>query len=437
MTTLSDRIEDYCFIDTETKALPHTKGTPDESVTDCGAYRYRRGARVVMIQHAIGASPVQVSAFPDFDITRKFLWAQGSIPDDLWEFHQRALAGEAWYAAWNMAFDRLMLCTVDGCMIRPDMTIDVMAQALASNMPPKLEGASRFIGRGGKQQDGKDLIKMFCGADGWHRGGKRMEGDGFLLDWVGDEGFTPETHPEDWRRFMSYGEQDIDELRAVFQAARPLPREEWREYWVSEKINDRGMRVDVDFCVRADMIAAANQRRLGKQLKELTGGKIDRATQRERIADWLFDHTPQAEARDALVKTWEVDEDAPPSEDDEQLLLPGKLSIAADRLERFIAYFEDLDEREGLTDLEYDLLQIAQARSFGASSTPAKFGKIVDMHDEGRLMGQYRFNGAQQTGRFSSIAVQIHNLIRACLTDREHPGRELDVIEFINQLALD
>lgn len=417
MATLSDDPNDYCFIDTETKALPHTRGTPDESVTDCGAYRYRRGARVVMIQHAVGNAPVQVSAFKDFHITRKFLWGSTFLPADLWEFHQRALAGKAWYVAWNMTFDRLMLNTIDGCTIRPDMTLDAMAQALASNLPAKLEGASRFIGRTGKQQDGKELIKLFTGADGWSNG---------------EPGPTPQTHPEEWRRFGAYGAQDIDELRAVFFATRQLDRREWEEYWVSERINDRGMAVDVDFCVRADMIAAANQRRLSAALKELTGGTITKPTQRERIASWLYDNTEALEARNALVKTWKPEDD----EDGSDELVPGKLSVAEDNLNRYLTYFRDLDERVGLTDEEFDLLQIAEARSYGASATPAKFGKIVDMHDEGRLCGQYRFNGAQQTGRFSSLAVQIHNLIRATLSDRGYPDREIDVIDFINTLEL-
>lgn len=432
MSTLSDDLNDYCFIDTETKALPHTRGTADESVVTCGAYRYRRGARVVMIQHAIGLAKPTVSAFPDFDITRKFMWTPGRLPADLLAFHQRALRGEAWYVAWNMTFDRLMLNTIDGCEIRPDMTIDAMAQGLASNSPGTLEGASRFVGRHGKQQDGKNLIGLFSNADGW-RTNSHAHDTQSPHGWAGDPGATPQTHPVEWERFKSYGAQDIDELRAVFQATRPLPRREWEEYWTSERINDRGMGVDVDFCYRADLIAEANKRRLGIQLKALTGGKITAPTQRERIANWLYDNCPSPEARDTLVKVW-ADEDE--ATDDDQLV-PAKLSVAEDNLNKYLTFYRNLDEAEGLTDEEYDLLQIAEARSFGASATPAKFGKIVDQHDEGRLKGQYRFNGAQQTGRFSSVGVQIHNLIRASLTDKDHPGREVEVIDFINQLEID
>ena len=100
-------------------------------------------------------------------------------------------------------------------------------------------------------------------------------------------------------------------------------------------------------------------------------------------------------------------------------------------------FYETLDAREGLTDEEFELLEIAEARATGASATPAKFQKIVDQHDDGRLKGQYVFNGAQQTGRYSSRGVQVHNLIRASLSNKEQPDREIDAIDLINELEIE
>lgn len=435
--TLSDNLDDYCFIDTETKALPHTAGTVDENVTDCGADRYSENAVPIMVQWGIGNQPVNVAAFPDFDITRRFVWA--AMPPDLKAFHERALAGKAWYAAWNARFDRLMLNRISGCVVRPNMMIDAMGQAAASNLPGKLEGASRALQRHGKQQDGKELIRLFTTANGWHH----PVTDSFDWRrnwprddiWVGAEGATPQSHPEEWSRFKSYGAQDIDELREVFKATRPLPRREWEEYWVSEKINDRGMLIDVDFAERCAQIAVANRARLNEQVRELTGGAITAVTQRQRIAEYLFDLCPDTEARDAIVTHWVSDDEIVGEED---ILVPGKLSIAEEPLTAFVNVLEAKDESQGLTDLEFELLQLAEARLIGSSSTPAKFGKALDMRSgDDCLRGQYRWNGAQQTGRFSSQGVQVHNLVRASLTDKEHPTRELDVIELINSLALE
>ena len=417
MTSLSDDINDFCFLDTETKALPFTAGTPDESVVTAGAYRYSRCAVVNVIQWAIGDDPVNVSAFKDFrDPTRRFVWAEPFLPPKLWAFHQRVLKGEAWYVPWNASFDRLLMnASVKGFVVPPSGFIDAMAQAVASNLPAKLEGASRAIGRHGKHEGGKNYINMFTGAD-WNT-------------------ITPETHPQEWHDFTrGYGAQDVDELRAVFKATRPLPRKEWEEYWVSEKINDRGIAVDVDFADRCAAIAELNARHLNARMTRLTGGAITKVTQRERIANWLYDYGNRGELRDTLVKAWTAEDDVT-GEDDE--LVPSKLSIAADRLDAYINFLDVLDEREGLTDEEFELLEIAEARSFGASATPAKFQKIVDQHDEGRLKGQYVFNGAQQTGRFSSRGVQVHNLIRASLSSKAHPDLEIDAIDLINQLEID
>lgn len=412
---LSDDINDYCFIDTETKALPLYRGTIDENVVNVGAYRYRRCAKVIIITYAIGDGAVIRCAFPDFDPTRTFMWVEGSLPPDLLGFHQRAKQGNAWYVAWNAAFDRLMLNTVPGCEIDIEMIIDCMCQAAASNLPGKLQGASLAVGRHGKQEDGKELIALFTTGD-W-------------------ETATPQTEPEKWARFVDYAGRDIDELRAVFKATRPLPRKEWEEYWVSERINDRGMAVDVEFCDRAAMIAELNREMLNEQVNELTGGKITKVTQRERIANWLFDNTTHNEAADTLVKAWTA-EDEITSENDE--LVASKLSIAEDRLRAYVNFYEALDEAEGLTDEDWVLLQLADARLIGSSSTPGKFQKVVDMRDDDdRLKGQYTFNGAQQTGRFSSRGVQVHNLVRASLTDKEHPDREIEAIELINELEID
>jgi DNA polymerase len=417
---LSTDINDFCFIDTETKALPHTAGTVDEDVTLCGSYRYAEGARCIMVQYAVGNQYPSVIAVPTFDGGRTIQLSD--LPQELIDFHDSAQRGERWFAGWHMAFDRLLLSTIEGFTVRPDMAIDVACQAAASNLPPELNFASVVLGRHGKQDDGKELIKLFTTAD-----------------WTAS---TPQTHPEEWRRFMSYGGRDIDETRGVYKMTRPLSRREWEEYWANERINDRGMLIDVDFAKRCAAIAEANKFRLNRQLSHLTRHepdpkvRITAATQRERIANWLWKYTHNTDARNALVKTW-AEEDNVAGEIAEEMK-PAKLSVAEDRLNTYIAVLETLDEEKGLTDEEADLLDIAEARRTGASATPAKFQKALDYAtSDDRLKGQFRFNGAQQTGRFSSTGVQVHNLVRASLTDTEHPDRELDLIEFINELTLE
>ena len=58
--------------------------------------------------------------------------------------------------------------------------------------------------------------------------------------------------------------------------------------------------------------------------------------------------------------------------------------------------------------------RVLEMRRYGASTTPAKFGRILDQALDATLYGSYAFNGAPQTGRYSSRGVQIHNLARDC-----------------------
>src|SRR5690606_20597872 len=131
------------------------------------------------------------------------------------------------------------------------------------------------------------------------------------------------------------------------------------------------------------------------------------------------------EARDLLVKAYDEDADA---EDGESDLKPSKLSVAKDRVDAVLAFYKQLETDGELFEADQVIVDVLTARRFGGSSSPAKFDKMLQQHDEGSLRGMYVFNGAQQTGRFSSKGVQTHNLTRSTL------GKvEAEAIELINE----
>lgn len=397
-------IEDICFFDTETRAEDGAVGT-DGDVTTAGTYRYHKNAFVIISTFAIGNQPVfDLSLDGGFD-GDWLTWSR--VPDTLKRFHDRVMAGAAWYAAWNAGFDREAWNngTADWPLLEPEHVVDIMAQAVASNLPPSLEGASRAIGREGKQNDGKALIRLFCAAGGG----------------------TPQTNPEEWERFKSYGRQDTDELREVFRHTRPLPMEEWREYWASERINARGMAIDVDFCRKAALVAEADRLRTNRLIAELTEGAIRTVHQHKALADWVWDRLEYSEARDILVS--KIEEEL--GDDEADAIEVVDLSLERARVERLIAFFQQRRETVGLTNVEETVVRVLELREFGASTTPQKFGKMLEQHDDGYLRGSYVFNGAQQTGRFSSKGVQVHNLTRSTLGDAE-----VDAIEMINELEV-
>lgn len=369
-------LENIVFFDVETRALPGAS-LADGDVRTAGAYRYARNARPILLAYAIGDGPVQVVDLFRGGVTDAF-------PDELY--------GDGLiYAAWNAAFDRLIM--EDFLVVRVEDVIDVMAQAVASNLPPKLQDASRAIGRDGKQVGGKKLIDLFCRADGG----------------------TPESHPTEWALFKSYAAQDVEEMRAVYLATTPLPLSAWQEYWASEVINDRGMMVDVPLATAAADMAVQAELQANDDLFRLTRGRVKTVGQHAAIAAWALETAPRGELRAILqpsVDPGELHDEE--SEEDE-----AKTSMRRENVVRAIAFLNMLDETEGLTDAEYAVLQVLEIREYGASATPKKFRKIVAQHDGYILKGQYVFNGAAQTGRFSSRGVQVHNLTRSHLGDHE------------------
>src|SRR5262245_40963922 len=75
-----------------------------------------------------------------------------------------AFARGAPIAFWNAGFDSAVwnYATIGFPFLTPERVIDVMIQAGVSNLPTDLESASRALGGGGKQEDGKELIRLFC-----------------------------------------------------------------------------------------------------------------------------------------------------------------------------------------------------------------------------------------------------------------------------------
>lgn len=382
---------DICFIDTETRSF--------EDITKTSTGRYARSCGVIIATYAINDGPVKVWSVDDFD--ENLDW--NARPDDLRDFSGK-------YVAFNSAFDRQVMCYgIRNCTLGVEDFYDCAVQAAAANLPRTLDAASKAVGHEGKIDEGKALIAMFCDAS-------RTE--------------TPLTHPDEWERFLEYASVDIDAMRAVWQSTIPLPEEQWREFWAAERINDRGLPIDRKFAEQAARVAEVYAERTNDRVAEITNDELYSVRQYQAQPTWCWDrlrYLPQV--RDVMVKRY--DEDAEGGE-----MIPTKFGLDRNRIIRMIAALEKVDEEEGLTDEEHAVKQLLEEREFGASATPAKYQKAVDMcvHEDGwhYLPSQYVFNGAQQTGRFSSKGVQVHNLGRDTI-----PTEDAAIEDIVNAPAGD
>lgn len=349
-----------------------------------GSYRYARDAEAVILTYGIGMAPTQLVERGGAALSYR------DLPGDL---RDRFEAG-AVFCAWNTTFDRAIwnLALYDAPFMAPGRVIDARAAALAHNLPKDLQSASVRLGGPGKQKDGKKLIAMFCGANP----------------------VSASDAPEAWARFCTYAIQDTGELRRVFRLMQPaLTPYDWAAYQANEVVNDNGAGVDVAFCREAARLAAEEEVRIGHRLTELTDGTVTSVNQHIRIAAWVHDRLPDAEAR--LLMATVIKEEAETAAtadgagDDDSMVETVKLTIARGTVERLLDYLQAKDCRDEA------LMEVLELREFGASAAPKKFQAILDSEIDGRVYGQFQFNGGGQTGRFSGVGVQLQNLTRSTL----------------------
>jgi DNA polymerase len=149
-------------------------------------------------------------------------------------------------------------------------------------------------------------------------------------------------------------------------------------------------------------MAAEDAKRSAQELAELTGGAVTSVNQVQRLIVWLSSVLP-ADGRVILVERIEE------QDENGEITKPEKTALTRKHVERLLAYLESLGPLPAPLVAAQRALQI---RLYGGSKTPTKFNRMASMHVGGVLRSTYVFNGASQTGRFSSKSPQLHNLAR-------------------------
>lgn len=333
--------------------------------------------------------------------------AIGACPPEVIEALERP---DTYIVGWNEPFDfkvwrQVVVPDHNWPDIRLEQTLDAMAQGQASNLPGSLDFAGRALGLGTKTIGGKAIMKRFADS------AQPLPGSPADIEALMGKGMTRAAAIESaigvWGIYLDYSVQDTELMRDVWKCTRPLDATEWQEYWVSEKINDRGMLADLDVCAGAATYHVEEAAYVVEQIKEITKGEIAGPTFTAQINNWVYDRLPD-DLAELMVK----------KRDEEGYVtnLTGDKTIMTRLLEEFQTSDTPPD------DAVIDLIEVLQ---FGRSSSALKFQKILDQQVDGRLGGSYVFNGAGQTGRFSSRGVQVHNL------PRDYLKNELDVLDMI------
>ena len=281
--------------------------------------------------------------------------------------------------AHNAAFERLIFWYVLQCNFRLEQFYCTAAQARANCLPGSLEDVGRAISSNmRKDHRGSQLIRALS----------IPRADGSFND-----------SPELMAEMIRYCEQDVRAMRAVSQAMRPLSDEELADYHTNERINDRGVLLDLPLAKAAIRYASVELEEIETLVAELTEGEIT-SVRSPKMKQWVIDRVgPQA------LKMMEVYKDG------EQ-----KYSIDKSVRANLLVFAE-----ENPDEIPTTVADVIQCADDLWASSVAKFSRLAGLADEDdhRVRGAFVFAGGSATGRASSYGAQVHNFTRKCAAEPE------------------
>lgn len=308
----------------------------------------------------------------------KNVWTYGEpFPEPLIDF----IENDGIFYAWNAQFERLIWWYI----LSNDPQYDYVpepelwqfrctaAQARAHGLPGALDDAARCLDLPiRKDKEGDRLIKEYSAHN---------------IPWD----MIPQQDQRNWQRYVI---RDVETEMAVANDLRELTETEWDEFYLNEEINDKGVPVDMRFVDRAAECADYVRNNADKKCAHLTNGNVTTTRQRTSRDAWVL---PKLNAEQLAV----LDK----SKKDE----PAKYSFEEARRTELLAD-PDLDERVRT------YLDIVEE---GGGAAVRKYKAVKDRQIDGSINGVLLWNGAGQTGRFSSRGLQMHNMKRAKVPDAE------------------
>jgi DNA polymerase bacteriophage-type len=297
------------------------------------------------------------------------------------ELHAALLDPEVMLVAFNSAFERYSLKKL-AYLVPASRFIDPQVGGRYLSLPASLEVQGEVLGLPpslAKDKRGKELIKLFSeekiikAKKATKKNPVGVAEQRYFNDW--------NSHPVEWNEFLEYGKRDVvaeGELlrRMRLLGAMPLPPLEHALWLLDQKVNDRGMPVDILFVKKMYNLALKAKDEAKLKFENMTG-----------VANA---NSP------AQIKAWAATQGYP---------YP---SLNKDTVASALK-----DPNLQMSDLLRAALKL---RKEAASTSYQKLGKILDaVFPDGRLCGQFIFMGSSRCGRWSGNAVQLHNFARPML----------------------
>lgn len=327
-----------------------------EPLVKCGVYRYCQAPEfeVLLFGYSVDSSPAQVVD----------LAAGERIPADV----LAALTDPAvskW--AFNAQFERVCLSRYLGYPVGryldPDSWYCTMVWSATLGLPLSLEGVGAVLGlEKQKLKEGKDLVRYFCTP------AKARDGSTFRR--------LPADAPEKWAAFKAYNLRDVETEMSIQQELSrfPVSPEEWDNYHLDQRINDRGILLDRTLVSQAIRCDERFKRTHLEQARSVTG--LENPNSPAQLKAWLTEKGVEAESL-------------------------SKASV-----------LELLSHAEGEVELA---LSLRQELSKSSVKKYTAMESVVCPDDRAR--GLIQFYGANRTGRFAGRLIQVQNLPQNHLPD--------------------
>lgn len=365
MVTIMDKIISLS-IDLETFS--------DINLKKCGTYKYTEspnfeillfaysinGGDVIVIDLASGEEvPIEIiSALSDESVTK---WAFNSA------FERICLS--AWlrknypehFSSYSNSDDTV------GNYLNPSSWKCSMIWSAYNGLPLSLEGVGAVLGlQEQKMKEGKDLIRYFCvPCKPTKSNGNRTRN-------------LPMHDIAKWATFVSYNRRDVEVEMSIQKklAKFPVPEFVWGEYQIDQKINDRGIAIDVNVVEQAIKMDERSKEVLSEEMKKLTN--LDNPNSVLQMKQWLNDNGIETDTLD-------------------------KKAVA-----------------EMLKDAPQELADVLILRQQLAKSSIKKYQAMQNaVCADSRARGMFQFYGANRSGRWAGRLIQLQNLPQNHMPDLE------------------
>lgn len=352
------------FIDLETRS--------DADITRTGVYRYANSPYfdILLFAVSIDDAPVQVYDLAQDDI----------IPDNI----LHALADHnVMKHSFNASFERVCISvwlkrnypelfhgygnpqdSVSDYLDPESWRCSMVASAYLG-LPLTLAGVGAVLKlEQQKMTEGKALIRYFCVPYDTIHGVPKFR--------------SPADAPDKWQIFKAYNKRDVEtEMEIEAKISKfPVPQSIWEEYILDQKINDRGIQVDMPFVQNAIQIGDTVKEALTEKLSDITG--LENPNSVQQMKDWL-------------------------SENGLKMQSLGKKEV-----------------QEQLLTAPAHIREVLQLRQQTSKSSVKKYTAMQNAvcHDH-RARGMFQFYGANRTGREAGRIIQLQNLPQNHLPDLE------------------